>query len=224
MKKDWSEDELKELAQQLANPHGSEGVKTGERMSHGNGQMIHRTIDLLEINLNDFVLEIGPGKGAHVSSIIELGENIKYQGVDISETMVQESSELNEKLISDGNVSFSLTNGNTLEFPDNTFDKIFTVNTIYFWQNPVAYASEILRVLKPGGIFALSFSDIHFMAQLPFTKFGFELYDKSTAEELLTKAHFEIEKTIEELEVTKSNMGEEVERPVVIVLAKKANK
>lgn len=224
MKKDWSEEELKEMAKQLANPEGEEGIKTGERMSHGNGQMIHRTIDVLGIGASDFVLEIGPGKGAHVASIIESAENIKYQGIDISETMVQESCELNESLIASGNVSFSLTNGDLLEFPDNSFDKIFTVNTVYFWQDPVAYATEIYRVLKPGGIFALSFSDSSFMEQLPFTKFGFELYDRPAAEALLTKANFEIEKTIEELEVTKSNMGEEVERPVIIVFAKKTFK
>lgn len=223
MKKDWSEEELKELASQLANPQGAEGVKTGERMSHGNGQMIHSTIDALGINANNVVLEIGPGKGAHVAFLIELAENVKYQGIDISKTMVQESCEVNENLIAGGIVSFSLTDGNKIEFPGNTFDKIFTVNTVYFWQNPVEYASEIFRVLKPGGIFALSFSDSHFMEQLPFTKFGFTLYDKSGAETLLRKARFQIEKTIEELEVTKSNLGEEIERPVVIVLAKKAD-
>ncbi|MBE9463219.1 class I SAM-dependent methyltransferase [Dyadobacter subterraneus] len=221
MNKEWSEEELKEMAQQLANPHGSEGVKTGERMSHGNGQMIHRTIDLLEIKANDYVLEIGPGKGAHVSSIIELAENIKYQGIDISETMVAESSELNENLISAGSVAFALSNGNTIEFPDNSFDKIFTVNTVYFWENPLVYSTEIFRILKPGGTFALSFSDSTFMKQLPFTKFGFTLYNKAEAENLLIDAHFKIEKTIEELEVTKRNLGEEVERPVVIVFAKK---
>lgn len=223
MKKEWSEEELKELASQLANPQGAEGVKTGERMSHGNGQMIHSTIDALGIKANDVVLEIGPGKGAHVAFLVELAENVRYQGIDISETMVQQSCEVNENLVKEGIVSFSLTNGNEIEFPDNSFDKIFTVNTVYFWQNPVEYASEIFRVLKPGGIFALSFSDIHFMEQLPFTKFGFTLYDKSGAETLLRKARFQIEKTIEELEITKSNLGEEVERPIVIVLSKKAD-
>lgn len=221
MKKDWSEEELKELAKQLANPEGAEGIKTGERMSHGNGQMIHRTIDSLEIESNDFVLEIGPGKGAHVASVIGLSDSIKYHGVDISETMIHESSELNKDLILAGSVSFSLTSGNELEFQDHTFDKIFTVNTIYFWQDPGAYASEIYRILKPGGTFALSFSDRHFMELLPFTKFGFALYDKSMAEQLLTKANFKIKNTIEELEITTSNSGEEVKRPVVIILANK---
>ena len=70
MKKEWSEEELKEIAKQLSNPDASEGVKTGERMSHGNGQMIHRTIDLLDIKPNDFVLEIGPGNGGHIHSIL----------------------------------------------------------------------------------------------------------------------------------------------------------
>jgi ubiquinone/menaquinone biosynthesis C-methylase UbiE len=221
MKREWSEEELKEIAKQLSNPDGSEGVKTGERMGHGNGQMIHRTIDLLDIKPNDFVLEIGPGNGGHIHSILETCENVIYQGVDISATMVEEANRMNEEAVKSGRVSFVLSNGKTLDFPDHTFDKIFTVNTVYFWGNPLEYAAEIFRVLKTDGIFALSFSDSHFMKNLPFTKFGFQLYDRTEAKELLIAAGFRIQDIIEEIEVTKSNLGDEVERPVIIIIAKK---
>jgi len=222
MKKEWSEEELQEIAKQLSNPNGSEGVKTGEHMSHGNGPMIHRTIDLLDIKPNDFILEIGPGNGGHIHSILEICGNVKYQGVDISATMVEEANRMNEEAVKSGCVSFTLSNGEILDFSDNTFDKIFTVNTVYFWENPPEYASEIFRVLKTGGIFALSFSDIRFMENLPFTKFGFKLYDKAEAGNLLEAAGFNIFETIEEIEVAKSNLGEEVERPIIIIFAKKS--
>jgi ubiquinone/menaquinone biosynthesis C-methylase UbiE len=222
MKKECSEEELLEIAKQLSNPEGSEGVKTGERMSHGNGQMIHRTMDLLDIKPNDFVLEIGPGNGGHIHSILETRENVKYQGVDISATMVEEANRMNEEAVKSGRVSFTLSDGKTLDFPDHTFDKIFTVNTVYFWEYPPEYTAEIFRVLKTGGIFALSLSDGQFMKNLPFTKFGFQLYDKTQAEKLLTSAGFNLLETIEEIEVSKSNLGEEVERPVIVILAKKS--
>ena len=221
MKKDWSEEELQEIAKQLNNPEGSEGVKTGERMSHGNGHMIHKTIDVLHIKPNDFILEIGPGNGGHLHSILETSENVKYQGVDISATMVEEANRMNEEAVKSGKVSFTLSDGKMLDFPDHTFDKIFTVNTVYFWENPTEYASEIYRVLKPGGIFALTFSDSDFMKNLPFTKFGFRLYHKDEAGKLLINAGFKIQEIIEETEVMKSNLGDDMERPAIIILATK---
>jgi len=221
MKKEWSEEELKEVARQLSNPDGETGIKTGERMNLSNAHMIGRGIESLNIKENEFVLEIGPGNGSHVNDILLIAGGINYSGVDISETMIAEAEKLNQNFIEDGTVSFSLSDGNSLPFSEKSFDKIVTVNTVYFWQNPVAYGQEVLRVLKPGGIFSLVFSDKSFMQQLPFTKFGFQLYDKYTAVELLENSGFTVLDTVEEMETTQSNLGEAVQRPIVIILATK---
>lgn len=221
MKKEWSEEELKEVARQLSNPDGETGIKTGERMNLSNAHMIGRGIESLNIKENEFVLEIGPGNGSHVNDILLIAGGINYSGVDISETMIAEAEKLNQNFIEDGTVSFSLSDGNSLPFSEKSFDKIVTVNTVYFWQNPVAYGQEVLRVLKPGGIFSLVFSDKSFMQQLPFTKFGFQLYDKYTAVELLENSGFTVIDTVEEMETTQSNLGEAVQRPIVIILATK---
>lgn len=36
-------------------------------------------------------------------------------------------------------------------YPDERFNKVFTVNTIYFWNNPIEDLKEIRRVLKTDG-------------------------------------------------------------------------
>ena len=221
MKKEWSEEELKEIARQLSNPDGETGVKTGERMNLSNGNMIRKGFESLAIKNDEYVLEIGPGNGSHIAGILDIRENFKYFGVDISETMIREAKKINQKLIEKGDISFSISDGNTLLFSDNSFDKIVTVNTVYFWQNPVAYAKEVLRVLKQNGIFSLVFSDKCFMQQLPFAKFGFELYDKDMGADLLKNAGFKIVDTIEEMEITQNNLGEAVQRPIVIIRATK---
>lgn len=221
MKKEWSEEELKEVARQLGNPDGANGVKTAERMNLSNANMINRGIESLHITTGETVLEIGPGNGSHVGSVVSVADDVAYHGIDISETMVLEASKLNADLVARGRVTFALSDGNGLDFRDDFFDKIFTVNTVYFWQDPVGYAKAIFRVLKPGGVFSLVFSDKSFMEQLPFTRFGFQLYDKDLAETLLKQAGFSLNETIEEVETTQGNLGEFVERPIVIMLAKK---
>jgi SAM-dependent methyltransferase len=44
-----------------------------------------------------------------------------------------------------------------LPFEDATFDKVFSVHTVYFWATPVAQMREARRVLKDGGRFVLGF-------------------------------------------------------------------
>jgi SAM-dependent methyltransferase len=60
-----------------------------------------------------------------------------------------------------------LYEGKKLPFEDETFDKIFTVNTVYFWENPVEFLNEIYRVLKDDGTFVLTFGQRDFMEKLP---------------------------------------------------------
>ncbi|WP_192348554.1 methyltransferase domain-containing protein [Algoriphagus sp. Y33] len=55
------------------------------------------------------------------------------------------------------------------------FDKVFTVNAIYFWSDPVVLAREIYRVLKPDGRLVVAFAGRDFMKKLPFTDFVFLL-------------------------------------------------
>jgi SAM-dependent methyltransferase len=217
----WNDDELKEMASQLSSPKGDNGIKTGERMAISNENMIALTIQQLDIEANEHVLEIGQGNGSHIDSIITNSTGVHYFGIDISETMIEEATRINQEFIDKNVVSLELSNGHDIDFQSSSFNKIFTVNTIYFWEAPDVYAKEIYRVLKPGGNFSIGFADRDFMKKLPFTKWKFQLYDKTTVSEILIKAGFSIAKIIQEKENIKGNLGEFIERDIVIITAKK---
>ncbi|MHC0443676.1 class I SAM-dependent methyltransferase, partial [Flavobacterium sp. 3-210] len=80
--------------------------------------------------------------------------------------MFQEARKINRNFVSQKQAFFSLYDGNKIPFEDETFDKVFTVNTIYFWQKPEDLLSEIYRVLKPNGNFCLTFAEEDFMKKL----------------------------------------------------------
>lgn len=221
MAKEWTEADLEEIAQQLSCPSGEMGIATGERMNRSNLNMTKRGFDILAIANNDTVLEIGPGNAVQADAVVNAAEGVRYVGVDISETMIQEAQRRNTGLVASNQASFVLSDGQTMPFADNSFDKILTVNTVYFWQDPVSYIAEIYRVLKPGGRFALVFADKGFMDKLPFTQYGFQTYDKSMAINLLQSAPFSLEAILEEIDHTIGNLGHPVERPIIIALAKK---
>ncbi|MDQ0636755.1 hypothetical protein QF042_000320 [Pedobacter sp. W3I1] len=57
------------------------------------------------------------------------------------------------------------------------------------------------------------------MKNLPFTPYGFTLYEVETVKELLEKARFAIKNTFKKLEQLQSKTGEQIEREYYIVTA-----
>jgi len=213
-----SETELQELAQQLRCPNGDNGLKVGEMMNFTNSNIITKVIHSLQLKDNDCILEIGPGNGAHVAQIVNAASNISYHGIDISETMISEARKINAPF---DNVFFHHTNGKHITFESARFTKIFTANTIYFWEEPQAFADEIARVLKKGGLASIGFIPESTMKKIPFAKYGFTLYDISTVTRLIENAGLTIKAAITDTEFVTSNSGEKIEREFTILTTKK---
>jgi ubiquinone/menaquinone biosynthesis C-methylase UbiE len=219
MEDQYSEEDLKNIAKQLGCPEGEHGIKTGEMMHTNNIGMTSAAIDALNLQNGETVLEIGHGNGGHIAQLLSKAENLNYFGADISVTIIAEAEKINQDFIAKGKVHFKLTDGNSLPFDNHQFDKISTVNTIYFWTNPVEYLNEIKRALKPNGILALCFADKNFMQNLPFTAYGFTLYEVEKVKRLLEEAGFTIKETVKKLEQIQSNAGERVEREYCVLVA-----
>ncbi|KFF01840.1 class I SAM-dependent methyltransferase [Chryseobacterium luteum] len=209
-------DELKILAQNLANPQGEKGIEIGEMMNATNISMTLESIRTLLIEDDENILEIGHGNAGHLKNILNRAQNLKYTGVDISETMHNEAKRLNKNF--ESQAGFVLYEGKKLPFEDKTFDKIFTVNTVYFWENPVEFLNEIYRVLKRDGIFVLTFGQRKFMETLPFTEYNFTMYSNSEMEELVAESHFKRMKISEKEEDIQSKSGNETIHRIYTVL------
>ena len=213
----FTQDELKGIEQQLSNPQGEFGVEIARNMNESNIQMTTDSIKSLNLLESDILLEIGHGNCGHLEKIYNKTIDIQYFGLEISETMKYEA----EKLIQNNRINFSLYDGIKIPFPDIYFDKIFSVNTIYFWEKPLDLVSEIYRVLKVNGILILTFSQKNFMKNLPFVKSKFSLYDNSDLSLLIKKTEFKIIEIENMTEKIKSKSGELVERIYSVVRIKK---
>ena len=213
-----TESELRELAGQLRKPDGEQGIKVGEMMQFTNSNLISKAIEALGIRDNDTVLEIGPGNGSHIQTAFRILENIRYHGIDISETMIQEAEKVSN---GNSNVTFTLTDGKSIPFSSDTFDKIITANTIYFWDDPGQYSKEILRIMKAGGRLSIGFIPKSTMQHIPFAKYGFTMYDIESVRVLLEKAGLQNITADSYSEMVTSNSGEQIKREFVIVTALK---
>lgn len=212
--------DLKILAQNLANPQGEKGIEIGEMMNATNIGMTLESIKTLLIEDAEHILEIGHGNAGHLKSILNKAKDLTYTGIDISETMRKEAQNLNTEF--KDQADFILYEGRKLPFEDEVFDKIFTVNTVYFWENPVEFLNEIYRVLKNTGTFVLTFAQRDFMEKLPFTKFNFTLYNNDEMEELISESRFKRMKISEKEEEIKSKTGDElIKRNYTVLTIKK---
>lgn len=215
------QEELHEIASQLKLPTGEKGIEMANMMHETNINMTRHSIQNLNISAGNIILELGHGNAGHVEFIFEQTENLKYYGLEMSELMFQEARRTNRNFVSQKQAFFSLYDGNVIPFQDAFFDKIFTVNTIYFWQEPEKLLSEIYRVLKPNGIFCITFAEESFMKQLPFTKYEFELYSTEKVEKLIQKTAFKIINKETLTEKVKTKTGELVDRDYTTIVLEK---
>lgn len=215
------ETQLMEIARQLSCPTGEYGILTAHNMAVHNNNMISESILALGLADEQRILEIGPGGGEHVPKVFKHAKDLRYYGVDISELMISESVKANQELVNSGQATFTLANGRTLAFFNEFFDCAFTVNTIYFWSEPMAYAQEIMRVLKPGGFFNVAFAPKQFMEKLPFTKYTFQLYSLEEAHAFFISAGFTIVNSDSHQETITSNAGQTIDREFIILTLQK---
>ena len=212
--------DLLEIETQLSCPNGEDGVAIGEKMNQSNSGMTRASVDALNIVDRDTVLEIGPHNGAHLIEIIERHPSISYTGLEISQTMKEEAQKINSKHILNHKINFMVYDGSQIPFKVDTFDKILSVNTIYFWENPTAFLEEIKRVLKQTGVLVLTFAKKDFMQELPFVNKVFTLYNLSEFANLIKSAGFSISELMNKVEQVKSKTDVTVEREYMVCTLK----
>lgn len=215
------QEELQAIASQLKHPKGEKGIEMANMMNETNINMTRHSIQNLHIASGNTILELGHGNAGHLEFIFEQAENLKYYGLEMSELMFQEARQINRNYVSQKQAFFSIYDGNTIPFQEASFDKIFTVNTLYFWQEPEKLLLEIYRVLKPKGILCITFAEESFMKQLPFTQFEFELYSTEKANKLIEKTPFKIINAPTQTEKVKSKTGELVDRAFTTLVLEK---
>jgi ubiquinone/menaquinone biosynthesis C-methylase UbiE len=113
-------------------------------------------------------------------------DNGVIEGVDFSETMVEMAKKKNIMHIKTGKVKIHLDDFDHIHFDENCFEKIFTVNTIYFWKNPKKTISKIYWLLKPGGKLFIGLHEKSEMEKMPLNRSVFKYYSMQDLKELLS--------------------------------------
>jgi ubiquinone/menaquinone biosynthesis C-methylase UbiE len=175
------------FSKQARKPTGFVGRFIASRIfEKGNAELNALMFKTLSINENDHILEIGFGTGKLIKEIADNMDNGFIEGVDFSDTMVEIAKKKNIMHSKTGKVKIHLGDFNDIHFDKNCFDKIFTVNTIYFWKNPEKTISKIYKLLKSGGKLFIGLHEKSEMEKMPLDRNIFKYYSIQDLKELLS--------------------------------------
>ncbi|MCI0724613.1 MAG: class I SAM-dependent methyltransferase [Acidobacteria bacterium] len=179
------------LARQARHPTGLLGALVGWIMSFETASENRMALWLLRLRPRDHILEIGFGHGRTIARAAGLAPLGKISGVEVSEQMAKMASRRNRRLIAAGRVDLRVSQDGRLPFPDQSFDKVYSVHTLYFWEDPAAQLCEIKRVMKPGACFALGFRPRDEQTQASFPDSVYRLHSLTEVQSLLVQAGFQ---------------------------------
>lgn len=179
------------IARQFSKPSGLGGKIVSAVMNRQNRPMYEETERLLYLSASDNVLDIGCGNG-YVLNLLASRYSCVFNGIDISESMLKDASRRNQRYLKDGKMCFSCQNAKSMSFANASFDKAYTINTVYFWDNLESVMTEIYRVMKPGGLFINIIYSNETLDRFSHTQFGYKRFSVGQIKNASERAGFTV--------------------------------
>lgn len=99
------------------------------------------------------ILDVGTGSGSFISNFTELFKDyVEIIGIDSSEKAINAA----KAAFKQDNIKFIQMDASKMDFEDNSMDTVCISNTLHHLSNMDDVLKEMLRVLKPGGLFIIN--------------------------------------------------------------------
>jgi SAM-dependent methyltransferase len=144
------------ISSQFGKPRGLFGRMIEKGMTKRTIVDAEWTVSLLNIQPNSHVLEIGFGGGGSTQLASQKASQGFVAGIDHSDTMVQAASNRNAAAIKAGRMQLRQGDAASIPYPNESFDIVFSLHSIYFWKEPIECIKGFRRVLKSGGLLAIT--------------------------------------------------------------------
>ena len=135
-------------------PKGRMGRMMLRFMNFGHAPLTNWGLGLVGIQDGWTMLDVGCGGGFTIRRLLKRSEDSQVYGIDISEESVAKAKKVNADVL-DKQVFVTQGSAEKLPYEDAKFDLVTAVETVYFWPNLPGCLKEVMRVLKPGGRFAI---------------------------------------------------------------------
>ncbi len=168
-----------EIQARIFDQWACDGRDVGMEQEHGN--VVAQVIAQLCIRPGEQILDLGCGNGWATRLLAKSAAGATAIGVDVSPKMVERAEALHSLTI---RARYEIATFENLGFKDGKFDRVFSMEALYYAIDLDRALSETLRVLKPGGRADLI---VDFFAESPSTaawpsKTGLAMHYLSTAQ------------------------------------------
>ncbi|MEB3233207.1 MAG: class I SAM-dependent methyltransferase [Leptolyngbyaceae bacterium] len=184
------------LAEQLGLPSGWFGQLLLRLLNRRNAPMNDLVLSELQLQSGVRILEIGFGGGDLMSKLVKTGLPAQIVGVERSPDALKVCQNRFQRLIQQGAIEIHLADAAALPFPDQSFNQICTVNTLYFWSDAPQVLMECHRVLIPGSKLVIGYTSKTYLEQQKLAQHGFAVYEITEVEMMMSKAGFTQIKTV----------------------------
>jgi len=164
---------------------------------YGNAYLNGFVAELMALQPDDRVLEIGCGTGKLMQRMARELKSGQIVGVDFSSEMVAIAEKRNRKNISRGTAAVVKADVAASPFSPASYSKACSVNTLYFWQDPDLILKKVMELLAPGGRFVLAFEDTEQLKRRELSADLFRLHTKDDVLRMLSNSGASGEVTIE---------------------------
>ena len=107
---------------------------------------IGETLNRLEINQGERILDLGCGTGVLIQRLLQVSPEIEVFGIDSCAEMLEIAK---QKLPE--SVDLKVGIADNLPFPNNSFDVVVSTSAFHYFRDPSQALQEAKRVLKPNG-------------------------------------------------------------------------
>jgi SAM-dependent methyltransferase len=117
-------------------------------------------VEILDVQLDEHILEIGSGHGAAISLVCDQLASGTITALDRSEKMIKMASKRNRDYLEAGKVRFLQAELADATWNGRMFDKVFAFHVNVFWMKPARELAAVRAGLKPNGILYLFYQPL----------------------------------------------------------------
>lgn len=179
------------FAKQLSRPSAVLGQLVFAHLwNQHNVALNNLTLQHLNLQSNDHVLEVGFGGGYLLGKMLPILTYGSLAGVDHSKAMVKFCEKRYRPFIQSGKLELQLASAEQLPYADNCFTKVCSVNSIFYWPDAQCAIGEFWRVLREAGLLILCFTSKESLATRNFSTHGLKLYEQNEVVEMMKTVGF----------------------------------
>ncbi len=186
------------VSRQLGQPSGWFGRLLMRLLNRENAGMNQLALSYLALQRGDRVLEIGFGGGYLLKQLLQSQLTSSVTGLDPSLDVLKLGEKRFRSHIKQGQLVLHQGCAEDLPFEAEAFDKVVTVNTLYFWTDVATVLHQCRHILRPGGSLVVCFNSADFLRSHQLDRYGFKGYQVEDVELLFEEAGFDLVQTISE--------------------------